>query len=331
MELPYSYIIQQIYTYCRRPLYKKSNGIYNAECCICNEGTSSGKKRRLFYYPKEHRFQCFNCSKSWTEINWLKLVSRKSFLDIKKESASYENTPTTHIDTNKTEERQIPPIPFDSVNLTDNESCEFYINKGGKYSAIKKAIEYCNKRRLFTAINKPKSIYFSFNDFIHKNRIIIPFYSMDGKVSYYQSRTLNSDEYPKYLSKGGSKTLYGIYNVDVDIPYLFLFEGAIDAMFVKNGLAMSGLELTLEQSKELSRFLGMEVIYVFDNDKNNKEVADKIRKAIKAGKRIFVMPDKFDKYKDINEICTSLKIDEFPWKFIVENSYEGARALLKAG
>jgi hypothetical protein len=258
-------------------------------------------------------------------------VSRKSFLDIKKESASYENTPTTHIDTNKTEERQIPPIPFDSVNLTDNESCEFYINKGGKYSAIKKAIEYCNKRRLFTAINKPKSIYFSFNDFIHKNRIIIPFYSMDGKVSYYQSRTLNSDEYPKYLSKGGSKTLYGIYNVDVDIPYLFLFEGAIDAMFVKNGLAMSGLELTLEQSKELSRFLGMEVIYVFDNDKNNKEVADKIRKAIKAGKRIFVMPDKFDKYKDINEICTSLKIDEFPWKFIVENSYEGARALLKSG
>ena len=58
-------------------------------------------------------------------------------------------------------------------------------------------------------------------------------------------------------------------------------------------------------------------------------MSDKVRKAVKAGKRIFIMPDEFDKYKDINEICTSLKIDEFPWKFIVENSYEGARALLK--
>ena len=71
---------------------------------------------------------------------------------------------------------------------------------------------------------------------------------------------------------------------------------------ILKNVGMSGLELTFEQSKELSRFLGMEVIYVFDNDKNNKEVADKIRKAIKSGKRIFVMPDKFDKYKDINEI-----------------------------
>ena len=41
------------------------------------------------------------------------------------------------------------------------------------------------------------------------------------------------------------------------------------------------------------------------------------------------MPDEYKDYKDINEICTSLKMDEFPWETIVANTYKGTRALLR--
>jgi len=91
---------------------------------------------------------------------------------------------------------------------------------------------------------------------------------------------------------------------------------------------MAGLDLTTEQLKEIEKFMGMEIIYVYDNDEDNEEVKEKIRKQIKKGKKIFIMPEEFKKFKDINQICTSLKLDEFPWKFIVENTRQGTRALL---
>ena len=328
MDLPYSYVVQQIYINCKRPYYNKSKGVYNAECPVCGEGSSSGKRRRMFYYPDTHMFQCFNCPNTWSEINWIKTVTHKSYLEIKTEAKSFDNV--QYLPPEQPEIlKDIAGIPPDSVNLYDKDVCDFYIREHEKYISIKNAIAYCEKRRLFTAINRPKAIYYTFDDFIHKKRLIIPFHSLEGKVVYYQSRTLNANEYPKYLCKGGDKTLYGLYNVDITIPYLFLFEGAIDAMFVKNGLAMAGLDLTTEQLKEIEKFMGMEIIYVYDNDVDNEEVKNKIRKQIKKGKKIFIMPDEYKDYKDINEICTSLKMDEFPWETIVANTYKGTRALLR--
>lgn len=330
--LPQDYIIQNIYSYCKRPTYKKYQGVYNAECCVCNEGNSSGSKRRLFYFPAEHYFYCFNCSRSWNEINWLQEVSGKQYFEILKESKQF-NGSTNLVDmlSSQVEVKvpiKVPSIPEDSVDICDDQQCDYY--KGtSQYRVLETALNYCNTRKLFTAVNRPKSFYISFSDYVHKNRLIIPFYSESGKIESYQSRVLIGDEYPKYLTKFGDKCLYGENNIDSSIPYIFVFEGPIDAMFVKNGVAIGGSTLTEKQETFLNKCFGQEIIFVYDNDKNNKEMDKKIQTLIKQNKKLFMWPKELQKFKDINEICCSLDLNEFPYKFIVENSYSGIEAQLK--
>ena len=139
-----------------------------------------------------------------------------------------------------------------------------------------------------------------------------------------------SNEYPKYLTKYGEKCLFGENHLDSSIPYIFIIKGPIDAMFFKNSLAIGGSTITERQETFLKKCLGYEIIYVYDNDTNNQQMDRKIHQLIKQNKKLFIWPREMKKYKDINEVCCSLNLDEFPYKFIVENSFSGIEALLKS-
>lgn len=329
--LPQDYVIQTIYTRCKRPVYKKYQRVYNAECCVCHEGHSAGQKRRLFYFTDERYFYCFNCGKSWKELNWIQEVTHQNYHEILNEASHF----TCSVDLNvkienesKVKVTEIPCIPNDSIDICNSKELEFYSKREG-YSLVQKTWDYCNKRKILDAINKPKSLYVSKDDYVHKNRLIIPFYSETGKVESYQSRSLDSDEYPKYLTKYGEKCLFGENSLNSNIPYIFVFEGPIDAMFVQNAVAIGGSTMTERQENYLKKCFGYEIIFVYDNDKNNKQMDKKIKQLIKQNKKMFIWPKEMDKYKDINEVCCSLNLTEFPYKFIIENSFTGIEALMK--
>jgi len=330
--LPQSYIVQQIYAHCKRPIYKKYQGNYNAECCICHEGDSSGKKRRLFYFPQERYFYCFNCNKSWKEINWLQEVTKKTYHEILRDAEGSSEIVTDlelRLNNNYTTRVQEQPIlPDDSVDICDEMQCNFYKDTD-VFTLIQTAKKYCDNRRLFTAINRPKNFYVTNTDKIHKNRLIIPFYSSENKIECYQSRSLFEDQVPKYLTKYGEKCLYGENSINEEIPYIFIFEGPIDAMFVKNGVGMGGASLTEKQENTLNKCLGQERIFIYDNDKDNKQMNKRIKRVIDSNNKVFIWPREFNRYKDINEICTSLQLDEFPWKYIVQNSFSGIEAVTR--
>jgi len=327
--LPQDYVIQALYSYCKRPVYKKYQRTYNAECCVCGEGGSTGRKRRLFYFPDDRYFYCFNCSKSWNELSWIHEVSKKTIHEILKDTKTFHISPEIQNKIAKQNESvkqiTVATIPDDSIDICNLAQVEFY--KDNKF--VKKVIDYCQSRRLLTAVNRAKCLYVSFADKVHKNRLIIPFYGESGKIESYQSRTLDGDTYPKYLTKYGEKSLYGENNIDNNIPYIFVFEGPIDAMFVKNAVAVGGASMTKRQEAFIKKCVDKEIIYVYDNDKNNKEMSKKIKNLIKQNKKLFVWPKELKKYKDINEICCNLCLDELPYKFIVQNSYSGVEAIMK--
>ena len=79
----------------------------------------------------------------------------------------------------------------------------------------------------------------------------------------------------------------------------------------------------------MNNLIGYEQIFVFDNDKNNVHTHKKIEKFVKEGKKIFIWPKEFSKFKDFNEICCNLELDEIPWKFVIKTSAQGAEALIK--
>ena len=327
MDLCQEFLIELFYTHCKRPLHKKYQNVFNAECPICKEGTSAGRTRRLYYFPNKEYFYCHNCTKSWQPYEWVKEATGLTFLEIlKRNNEKLGTTPSL-----KTQKEELPPppviaeLPKNSIDLSDPDQISYYKN----HKIVKKALEYCIDRRLFSAINTCKKFYVSLDDKIYKNRLIIPFFDESGKVASYQARSILSTQFPKYLTKFGDKPLFGLNNVQNDVPYMFVFEGPIDSMFVQNGVATASLASNEGQTSLLRNMIGFDLIYVYDNDKKNKEVTQKIESSIKAGKRVFIWPKEMKAFKDMNEIACHLKIDEIPWKFIESNSVSGPEALIK--
>ena len=332
MELPLDYVIQNIYTYCKRPQYRKNEGIYNAECCVCKEGASSGTKRRLFYFPSERYFYCFNCAKSWTELNWLTTITGLQTTDILKETSNFVTTidVVEHRDniSQSVGLRDVPSIPPDSIDIFDKTQCAYFKDRK-ENELLVQAVEYCKQRRLFTAINRPKSLFISPTDYIHSNRLIIPFYGESGKIESYQSRSLHSSDYPKYLTKYGEKCLFGECNINNSSPYLFITEGPIDAMFVQNGLGLGGAKVTERQEQFLQKHFDKTIIYIYDNDVDNVEMQKTVHKSIKQGKSVFIWPKELKKFKDFNEVCCQLGIDSVSTEFIIKNTFTGVEATVK--
>ena len=141
-------------------------------------------------------------------------------------------------------------LPYNSIDLSNSLQLDYYKSN----PIIDKVQRYIKNRRLSEAINKPKSFYVSLKDKTHKNRLIIPFYDINDKIIFYQSRAIgaNMDNFMediKYLSKKNSlKSVFNINKIDDNLKEIFIFEGPIDACFIKNGVAVGGITPSREKS-----------------------------------------------------------------------------------
>lgn len=317
MNIPDSFILNKFYTHSYTPTYKKHDGVYNAGCPVCREGKSLGKKKRLFFYPKTKSFYCFNCNKSWNALTWIIEVTNSDLDEIKQEILQFSNESEIVLGKQNYNsiKRKVQNLPFDSINLSDNNQLLFYKNN----IEIKKCLSYIKERRLDTAKNKCPNYFFSINDFVHKNRLCLPFYD-EKEIVFYQTRSLNGEN-PKYLSKfGGEKSVFNISNIDSDLDYIFLTEGPIDSMFIKNGVGIAGLNITDLQKKQLSRFPFHKKIWILDNPKIDDSSMKKTQELLSKKEHVYFWPIN-NKYKDLNEWCVNEKKDEIDYNFIINNLY----------
>ena len=316
-QLPGQYVLSKFYTYAGEPVFRKFDGTYNASCNICREGKSWLKKKRLFYYPTSNTFYCFNCSKSYSAWSYVKLSSGLSGEEINQEAHSDDwfidvsnNTQSNNISKNKS------TLPHDSLNLLDEQQQIYYKNN----EHYNKALKYLSERRLNTAINRSSHYYISFTDYIHKNRLCIPYFSRDLKINFYQTRALDGSE-PRYLNKiGYDKTIFGVDRIDTNLEYIFLFEGPIDAMFVKNGVSLAGLTQNKIQTKQLAEFAFHEKIWVLDNPTKDQAAKDKIKDLLLQKQKVFKWPQNLP-YKDFNEWAVSEQKDEISYQIILNSLY----------
>lgn len=318
MVIPETYVLSKFYSYAIDPTFRKHDGTYNAGCPVCREGKSLGKKKRLFYYPKTNTFHCFNCSRTWSAYSWIQTTSGLSrdeiFSEIESKTSSVDITKKPQI--KKRSVKSILTLPHDSINLFDEIQQKYY----GTNIYFKKALNYIKDRRIDTAINKPSALYISLTDFFHKNRLCIPFYDLNKKIPFYQTRSLDNTE-PRYLGKeGADKTLFGIEKIDSSIPVILIFEGPIDAMFVKNAVGTAGLTLSELQKTQLNGFPFHEKIWVLDNPAFDQAAKEKTEQLLRRKEKVFNWPDKMP-YKDINEMAIFEELDEIPYEVFVKNTF----------
>jgi hypothetical protein len=335
LSLTEDYIASKFFLNCGKPFYNKGQKVYQGSCPICHEGKSWLKKRRCYYIVKKNVICCHNCGWYSSPYQWIAKVCNLSYGDIKRELEDFE-TPTINYENSGKQSVTVqtiqPSLPEDSINITDDNQLEYFKQN----TVIKTALQVLKTRKLSQAINKPKHFFVSLSDRTHLNRLIIPFYDLDNKIIFYQTRSmLEDDPRPKYLSKiGAEKSLYGVSNIDVDLPYLFLTEGPIDSMFIQNGIGIAGINsnsdtnFTSLQEQQLKGFPFHDKVWVLDNQFIDKTSKEKTKKLLENNENVFLWPESLKNYKDVNEVCVAENKNCFDYEFIIKNTFTGLKGKL---
>lgn len=327
IKLPVDYIIQKFYQFAGYPKHNRHSHHYNASCPICREGGLYGKRKRLYYFPSENYLYCHKCGKSWSPTQWIIDVSGLSYKEIIKEIEQGNFEFTIPVEETKSK-KESGVLPHDSINLSDKQQLEYYKHN----KIVQDCLQFITDRRINVAINKPKTFYISLTDYIHKNRLCIPFFDYDGKIIFYQTRALypkDEEKYPKYLSKlNGDKAVFGVNNIDINYDYLFIFEGPIDSMFVKNGIAVGGINLTNIQEKQLKRFKFFKKIWVPDCQHIDQAGLENTKFLLEQGENVFIWPKKYKNFKDINDICKKHELNSISPSFFIKNSHNTLAGLI---
>ncbi len=296
----------------------------------------SPKKKRCYYLPENDNIYCHNCGWSSKPFKWIKEVSNCSNSDIIEEVKDYEVTIDITKDDEVVTKVQAETLPKDSINLSDKIQQDFYNN-----NLIVKACNHIIKsRRLDTAVNRPDNLYVSLTDKVHMNRITIPFINEHGEIEFYQTRTVKTSDLktkPKYLGKvGAEKTLFNIDKVSSDHDKVYIFEGPIDAFFVRNSVAVAGItergkSLTKRQEEQMNTTLKWyDKVWVLDSQWGDRASMIKSEALLKQGETVFIWPETLGKkYKDFNDLARAANKDEISWDWIQKNTFEGLEGIVK--
>jgi hypothetical protein len=333
--LPEEYIAQKFFQHAGAPKHNRFNKTYVGSCPICREGKSWLKKQRCYYIPKNNNIYCHNCGWSSTPLSWIQEVTRMSILDIKKELENYSTISLDDITTEKKEIVQSSTLPEDCINLFDEQQVEYYKDE----TVVIRALEFIEARRLKTSCNKPKALYVSLTDPVHKNRLVIPFFDKNNKIVHYQTRTILAADNkikPRYISKINSeKTIFNIDQINDDNE-VFIFEGPFNSCFVKNGIAVAGIQdeseklFSMKQQDQINSLLLKDFIWVLDSQWIDQAAKKKSQILAKNGETLFIWPESVGKkIKDFNDLAITLKINEIPKEFIKKNSYKGLAAEIR--
>ena len=156
-------------------------------------------------------------------------------------------------------------------------------------------------------------------------RIVIPFFSTEGKLIAFQGRALDSDSM-RYITvkiDRDVEKLFGMERINPKLPIL-VCEGPLDSLFLQNAIATADSNLA-----SASNFYDNEkLILIPDNEPRNKSIVQNIERFINAGFSVCLFPDSI-KEKDINEMIISGLTKEQISDIITKHTYVDLRAKIE--
>jgi hypothetical protein len=267
---------------------------WKMRCPFCGDSKKKSGKKRGNYYLKDGMFKCFNggCEKYCNSFILVAELTGKTLADVKAEFFKYEHGGGGNFEYIQTFEEEVTKatpsddfvIPAEWVGIED------------------KPRQYIDERMISKApnVNGHWTMYYN----TVSKRLVIPWIER-GKIVYYQERALYPDQQPKYLFPKNvtQRPLFGIDNIDASYPYIFYLEGALDSIWVKNGVAAGSISLSGSQMDTLSNFVGHQIVYFPDNPWVDSASLENIRKLCDKQKDLLVWmwPKNFVE-KDVNEV-----------------------------
>lgn len=263
----------------------------NFRCPYCGDSQKNPNKKRGWIYSGHGKlfFRCFNCEKRTTFQSFLKDVSSQLFDDYKLER--YRN-----------EEGEAPEPVTEEPKKSVREGIESIFTRMDGMMVDPRAVEYCRSRRipleglLFIDDMRKVTRYLPGLKFRDEPRVVFPFYK-EGKMVGFNAREYLGGNGIRYISVRLEGSELPPFNVDrVTDGTVYVFEGPIDSLMVRNGIAVANADL-----RKSSRYLDKDrLILVWDNQPRNQDVVKMMTRACSEGYRVFVWPSWISE-KDVNE------------------------------
>jgi DNA-directed RNA polymerase subunit RPC12/RpoP len=304
---------------------QKSKDNYNFRCPYCGDSKRTKNKARGYLYSIKDTFnyKCHNCGKSSSFKNFLKDIDStlhdqyviEKFKTNRKENVYLKPTLEKKV---KTELKKYFDLPLIS-ELNKEHFARQYVENRKIPKKFYTELYFCEKFKEWT--NSQKYTFKSLE--YDEPRIIIPL-CKDGKIFGFQGRSLSKKPKLKYITiilDDSFPKIYGLDRID-DSKNVYIVEGPFDSMFIDNAIAMVGADLNINDSLDCNK---VDCIFVYDNEKRNKEIVDRIEKVISDGNSVVIWPDDL-KEKDINDmILSNLPVMEI----LKSNTYKGLQAKAK--
>lgn len=318
-----------------RNFKQKNDYLWNFSCPVCGDSSKNKLKARGYIYRKKTDLfvKCHNCGYGTNLGNLIKYVNTNLYdqyvLERYKEGANKHNA---HKDVSEfVNDTETPTLLLEDDLLAS-------LKRIDKLPQNHPVTKYIESRKI--PHDKWHLLYFApkFKEFVNSvtpkfaepiegehPRLIIPYFTNEGKVFAFQGRAFG-DETPKYYTikiDEDRERIYGLERLDYS-KRIYIVEGPIDSLFLPNAVAVSGSSFDMPSVRQILT----NATIVMDNEPRSKEITALLDKNIEAGYNVCMFPDTITQ-KDINEMVLSGITPPEIVDVINTNTFNGIEAKLK--
>ena len=300
----------------------KNEDLLNHSCPYCGDSEKNPHKARgyHFVYKETFVYKCHNCGESKSFAKFLKEQDTTLWKQYAVEKF-YKKEPTfTKVTVPKVTKvfKDDPLKKVGCVSVEESKTAVDYLNHRqipkDKWDELY-AIENCQAL---------SSLDYKYKDRVFGNdpRLVLPFYSRQGKLIGVSGRALNNNKLRYLTLKFDDKEplIYGLRTVDYN-KRVYVTEGPIDSLFLQNAIAVAGSDF----SKLKSIVPAEQAIVVFDNEPRNPEIIKHLSRVIDDGFTVCIWP-KTIKQKDINDMVLNGLSSRVIEGIINNNKFSGLSA-----
>ena len=255
-------------------LKTRNNSEINFRCPICGDSAKNRLKKRGYFYRRTGTYHCFNCGAHMTGYGFLKAICPRDVFDRIIQEFKVINFNTIVKGGSSIQTELASPLQ-DFEILSPIPSYKYLLENGWKTKPLTtSATKALDERKIPIG---SRDMMLSMVDSTNREFVLIQ-YIWDDSTIYHQLWNFNKHDIKgqgavKYVFPKDEninfqpKPVFNLANVDVSFPWIFCTEGVFDSLFLKNGVALGGKNLTEYQSKMLrSCYPRHKVVLALDND-----------------------------------------------------------------
>lgn len=301
--------INQISHRLERFSWVRPSKVARCRCPICGDSFTDKTKTRGYFLVNSDVtvFYCQNCNANLPFSKFLEYHFQHEFQEYKMEVFA-ENRPFQSR-TVKQEEFKIDATPV----FAPKEFLRQHCVKVGDLPKNHPVNQYLERRRIrFTdlwyterfgdTVCEFEEVYRSQN-IPNEPRLVIPYRNPDGSLNGFQGRALGKSKlrYITIKKETVPDIIFGMDRVNFS-KTVFVLEGALDATFIPNSIAVNGSSL-----QRLNNMFTQEqlekCVFMFDNEPRNPQIVGNMKKLMEMGHRVVVWCRETP--KDVNEMILS--------------------------